>query len=161
MARYSSEIKNKARILWLSGMVKNDEEIAAQCGIKNARVIKKWREEQKWEQDLADNLAPHDKDEYGQDKNYKPNLSKNFVVIDEAIKFLIERISQGEIKGSFSDLDRLLRLKAFLIEQQQKTKHAKANEGLSNEELDKEIETTRARIMELEREMAEDEKGKK
>lgn len=161
MARYSSEIKNKARILWLSGMVKNDEEIAAQCGIKNARVIKKWREEQKWEQNLADNLVPHDKDEYGQDKNYKPNLSKNFVVIDEAIKFLIERISQGEIKGSFSDLDRLLRLKAFLIEQQQKTKHAKANEGLSNEELDKEIETTRARIMELEREMAEDKKGKK
>jgi hypothetical protein len=161
MARYSSEIKNKARILWLSGMVKNDEEIAAQCGIKNARVIKKWREEQKWEQDLADNLAPHDKDACGSDKQHKPSLSKNFVVIDEAIKFLIERISQGEIKGSFSDLDKLLRLKAFLIEQQQKTKQAKTNEGLSNEELDKEIEATRARIMELERKMAEDKKGKK
>jgi hypothetical protein len=161
MARYSTEIKNKARILWLSGMVKSDEEIAAQCGIKNVKLIEKWREKENWEQESADNFAPLDNVIHCQDKSPAPDIYKNFVVIDEAIKFLIERISQGEIKGSFSDLDKLLRLKAFLIEQQQKKKQEKVQERLSNEELDKEIEATRARIIKLEREMAQDKKSKK
>jgi hypothetical protein len=161
MARYSTEIKNKARILWLSGMVKSDEEIAAQCGIKNVKLIEKWRKEENWDQESANNFAPPDNVTHSHDKNRSADICKNFAVIDEAIKFLIERISQGEIKGSFSDLDKLLRLKAFLIEQQQKKKQEKVQERLSNEELDKEIEATRARIIKLEREMAQDKKGKK
>ena len=62
MARYSSEIKNKARLLWLSGVVKSDEEIAIQCEIKNAKLIKKWREQEKWEEDSSIDFHSQDKD---------------------------------------------------------------------------------------------------
>lgn len=161
MPRYPSNIKKKARLLWLSGMVKSDEEIAAQCGIKNAKLINKWREEEKWEKDSAQNLHQNHNAKQLRIRNIPPEFFDNFVVIDEAIRFLIERISQGEIKGSFSDLDKLLRLKAFLLDQKQQKKQAKDYEGMSNEELDKEIEATKARIAKFEREEAKDKKGKK
>jgi len=161
MARYPSEIKKKAWLLWLSGIVENDEEIAAQCGIKNPKLIRKWREQEKWEKDFEQSLPQNHRAVSLQTKNVPPEFFANFIVIDEAIRFLIERISQGEIKGSFSDLDKLLRLKAFLLDQQRQKEQLKNYEDLSDEELDKKIEATKARIVKLEREKAKDKKGKK
>jgi len=163
MPRYPSDIKNKARLLWLSGMVKSDEEIAAQCGIRNAKLIKKWRQEEKWEEDSAGNLFPHlsGKNKNLQIRNMPAELVDNFVVIDEAIRFLIEGISRGDIKGSFSDLDKLLRLKSFLLNHRQEKSLTKDYKDLSDEELDKEIEATKARIAKLEGKEPKAKKSKK
>jgi len=137
MTVYSEIYHQKAKRLWQAG--KCCKEIAGILGVKCPKTISKWRKKEGWE-DV-----------------YKGN---NLKLVRRVIELLDEKISQGELKSSIADLNRMVRLKKDLENRHERIKHGgKSDQAMSDEQLNKEIEKTAKRIASLEREKAKGKKG--
>lgn len=137
MAAYPSKVRDKARKLFEGGLT-DAAEIARLVGVKKASTIKKWRLSEGWKEKKQTDRG--DVEEY-------------LAIIDEAIGVLKEKISGGTIKGTFSDLEKLIRLRSFLlnnIEEKSEVSSSLIKEDISDDELDQEIKATEARIAALE-----------
>jgi len=136
MAVYPKDWHQKARELWQAG--KKDAEIARTLGVRSPETIRKWRKKEGWEE------------------WYKGN---NLKLVRRAIKLLAEKIFQKEVKGSFADLNRMVRLKSYLESRLERMKGEESGQAMSDEQLDKKIEETAKRIASLERKKAKGRKG--
>ncbi|MCD6451242.1 MAG: hypothetical protein J7L64_02585 [Acidobacteria bacterium] len=143
MASYSRKIRERARRLFESGIT-DDAEIARMVGVRRKETIRRWRIAEDWE---------------GKKDPHKRDIEEYLAIIDEAIGVLKERILEGSIKGSFSDLEKLIRLRSFLVASVTEGRDALSRdigEDISDEELDKELKATEARIAALEGEKGEE-----
>ena len=136
MAVYSEIYHQKAKRLWQAG--KCCKEIAGILGVKCPKTISKWRKQEGWEE------------------VYKGN---NLNLVRRVIELLDEKISQGKLKGSIADLNRMVRLKNYLENRQKGMRRGESDQAISDEQLNKEIEKTAKRIASLEREKAKGKKG--
>jgi len=136
MASYPKDWHQRARELWQAG--KKDAEIARTLGVGSPKTIRAWRKNEKWEEE------------------YKGD---NLKIVRRAIKLLAEKIFQQEVKGSFADLNRMVRLKSDLESKLERMKGRESDQAMSDEQLDKKIEETAKRIASLERKKAKGRKG--
>ena len=136
MTVYSEGYHQKAKRLWQAG--KNCKEIAGMLGVKCPKTISKWRKKEGWEE------------------VYKGN---NLKLVRRVIELLDEKISQGKLKGSIADLNRMMRLKNYLENKQKGMRRGESDQAMSDEQLNKEIEKTAKRIASLEREESKGKKG--
>ena len=136
MAAYPEIYHQKAKRLWQAG--KKDREIASMVGVKSPKTISEWRRKEGWEEEQEEN---------------------NLKIVRRAIELLSKKISQQEVKGSYADLNRMVRLKNYLENRQKRIKRDESDQAMSDELLNKEIEKTAKRIASLEREKAKGRKG--
>lgn len=136
MAAYPEVYHQKAKRLWQAG--KNCKEIARILGVKCPKTIITWRKKEGWEE------------------VYKGN---NLQLVRRVIELLDEKISQGELKNSIANLNRMVRLKNYLESRQKRMKKEEPDQAISDEQLNKEIEKTAKKIASLEREKAKGRKG--
>jgi len=149
MAVYPQDLHSRARKLWQAG--KKDAEIARKLGVESRRTIGDWRRKEKWEK-------KEENKEKEENEQKQENEEDNMKIVRRAIKLLDKKISQGEVKGSLADLNRLVRLKSYLKKERIKRRED-PDQAISDEQLDKEIKKTAKRIASLEREKAKDKKG--
>ena len=149
MAVYPQDLHSRARKLWQAG--KKDAEIARKLGVESRRTIGDWRRKEKWEK-------KEENKEKEENEQKQENEEDNMKIVRRAIKLLDKKISQGEVKGSLADLNRLVRLKSYLKKERIKRRED-PDQAMSDEQLDKEIKKTAQRIASLEREKAKDKKG--
>lgn len=149
MAVYPQDLHRRARKLWQAG--KKDAEIARKLGVDSRRTIGEWRRKEKWEK-------KKEKEQMQENEEKQENEEHNMKIVRRAIKLLDRKISQGEVKGSLADLNRLVRLKSYLKKERIK-RRGDPDRAMSDEQLDKEIKKTAQRIASLEREKAKDKKG--
>ncbi|MFB0518401.1 MAG: hypothetical protein ACETWC_03860 [Acidobacteriota bacterium] len=152
MVVYPQDLHSRARKLWQAG--KKDKEIAGMLGVKSRTTIRDWRRKEKWEK----NEQEDDNEQKRNNEQKQESEEDNMKIVRRAIKLLDRKISQGEVKGSLADLNRLVRLKSYLKKERTKKKES-PDQAISDEQLDKEIKKTAKRIASLEREKAKDKKG--
>ena len=160
MVVYPQDLHSRARKLWQAG--KNDAEIARLLGVKSRTTIGRWRRKEKWEkkekEQMQENEQKQENEEKEQSEQKQENEEDNMKIVRRAIKLLDKKISQGEVKGSLADLNRLVRLKSYLKKERIK-RTGDPDRAMSDEQLDKEIKNTAQRIASLEREKAKAKKG--
>lgn len=149
MVVYPQDLHSRARKLWQAG--RSDAEIARKLGVKSRSSIRDWRRKEKWEK-------KKEKEQMQENEQKQENEEDNMKIVRRAIKLLDKKISQGEVKGSLADLNRLVRLKSYLKKERIK-RRGDPDRAMSDEQLDKEIKKTAQRIASLEREKAKDKKG--
>ncbi len=149
MIVYPKDLHSRARKLWQAG--KKDVDIAKELGVKSPRTVREWRKKEGWEQ-------KQENEEKEQSEQKQENEEDNMKIVRRAIKLLDKKISQGEVKGSLADLNRLVRLKSYLKKERIK-RRGDPDKAMSNEQLDMEIKRTAQRIASLEREKAKAKKG--
>ena len=149
MVVYPQDWHQRAKKLWQAG--KKDAEIARILGVKSPSTIREWRRREKWEE-------KEEKEDKEEDEEKQENEEDNMKIVRRAIKLLDKKISQGEVKSSMADLNRLVRLKSYLKKERIK-KRDRPDQAISDEQLDKEIEKTAKRIASLEREKTQSKKG--
>ena len=161
MVVYPQDLHSRARKLWQAG--KKDAEIARKLGVDSRRTIGDWRRKEKWEkkkekEEMQENEQKQENEEKEKSDEKQENEEHNMKIVRRAIKLLDRKISQGEVKGSLADLNRLVRLKSYLKKERIK-RRGDPDRAMSDEQLDKEIKKTAKRIASLEREKAKDKKG--
>ena len=160
MVVYPQDLHRRARKLWQAG--KSDAEIARLLEGVSCRTIRRWRRKEKWEkkekEQMQENEQKQEKEEKEPSEEKQENEEDNMKIVRRAIKLLDKKISQGEVKGSLADLNRLVRLKSYLKKERTK-RTGDPDRAMSDEQLDKEIKKTAKRIASLEREKAKDKKG--
>ncbi|TKJ32388.1 hypothetical protein CEE39_05675 [bacterium (candidate division B38) B3_B38] len=149
MVVYPQDLHIRARKLWQAG--NSDAEIARLLGRVSRRTIRRWRRKEKWEK-------KEENKEKEENEQKQENEEDNMKIVRRAIKLLDKKISQGEVKGSLADLNRLVRLKSYLKKERIK-RRGDPDRAMSDEQLDKEIKNTAQRIASLEREKAKAKKG--
>ncbi len=155
MVVYPQDLHSRARKLWQAG--KSDAEVARILGVKSRSSIKDWRRKEKWEKKKEkEQMQGNEQKQESEEK--QENDENKMKIVRRAIKLLDKKISQGQVKGTLADLNRLVRLKSYLKKESIK-KREYPEQAMSDEQLDKEIEKTAQRIASLEREKAKDKKG--